>query len=194
MRIWRIRTGIPSRQLERLPAPFARHLSRSALSGYAEYEKVSFKQLNRKTGHRIKYAKVDADAGEEVANEECRSDLYNWMKRMAPTYHPTPASGGDRQALAKELDKARAMANILASQSVEMRLRGQADRLLCESWNERMWSDGEPIDPSRTITRPSTAAFHGWKSSMRGIRASHKIWGMALDDRRRDLMHEEPAH
>jgi Ku70/Ku80 beta-barrel domain len=56
----------------------------------SEYEKVSFKQLNRKTGHRIKYAKVDADAGEEVANEECRSDLYNWMKRMAPTYHPTP--------------------------------------------------------------------------------------------------------
>jgi hypothetical protein len=31
-----------------------------------------------------------------------------------------------------------------------------------------MWSDGEPIDPSRTITRPSTAAFHGWKSSVRG--------------------------
>jgi hypothetical protein len=27
----------------------------------------------------------------------------------------------------------------------------QADRLLCESWNERMWSDGEPIDPSPTI-------------------------------------------
>jgi DNA end-binding protein Ku len=27
-------------------------------------------QLNRKTGHRIKYAKVDADTGEEVANED----------------------------------------------------------------------------------------------------------------------------
>jgi hypothetical protein len=26
----------------------------------------------------------------------------------------------------------------------------QADRLPCESWNERMWSDGEPIDPSPT--------------------------------------------
>lgn len=26
-----------------------------------------------------------------------------------------------------------------------------ADRLLCESWNERMWADGEPIDPSPTI-------------------------------------------
>ncbi len=36
----------------------------------SEPEKVSFNQLNRKTGHRIKYAKVDADTGEEVANED----------------------------------------------------------------------------------------------------------------------------
>src|SRR6187401_1261718 len=36
----------------------------------SESEKVSFNQLNRKTGHRIKYLKVDADTGEEVANED----------------------------------------------------------------------------------------------------------------------------
>jgi DNA end-binding protein Ku len=36
----------------------------------SESEKVSFNQLNRKTGHRIKYAKVDAETGEEVANED----------------------------------------------------------------------------------------------------------------------------
>jgi DNA end-binding protein Ku len=36
----------------------------------SESEKVAFNQLNRKTGHRIKYAKVDADTGEEVANED----------------------------------------------------------------------------------------------------------------------------
>src|ERR1700726_2291340 len=35
----------------------------------SDTEKVSFNQINRKTGHRIKYAKVDADTGEEVANE-----------------------------------------------------------------------------------------------------------------------------
>ena len=40
------------------------------------------------------------------------------------------------------------MANILAAKSAETRAKGeamiqQADRLLCESWNERMWSDGE---------------------------------------------------
>jgi DNA end-binding protein Ku len=36
----------------------------------SESEKISFNQLNRKTGHRIKYAKVDADTGEEVPNED----------------------------------------------------------------------------------------------------------------------------
>jgi DNA end-binding protein Ku len=36
----------------------------------SESEKISFNQLNRKTGHRIKYLKVDADSGEEVANED----------------------------------------------------------------------------------------------------------------------------
>jgi 2-methylcitrate dehydratase PrpD len=45
---------------------------------------------------------------------------------MAPQYHPTPLSGGDRKALAKELGKARAMANILATQSAEMRAKGEA--------------------------------------------------------------------
>jgi hypothetical protein len=61
-------------------------------------------------------------------------------------------SGSHRKALNKELGKARAMTGILAAQSAEMRTKGQAmiqqaDRLLCESWNERMWSDGVPIDP-----------------------------------------------
>ena len=36
----------------------------------SESEKISFNQLNRKTGHRIKYTKVDADTGEEVPNED----------------------------------------------------------------------------------------------------------------------------
>src|SRR6201986_5409478 len=36
----------------------------------SESEKVSFNQLNKQTGHRIKYLKVDADTGEEVPNED----------------------------------------------------------------------------------------------------------------------------
>ena len=35
----------------------------------------------------------------------------------------------------------------------------QADKLLCESWNERMWSDGEPIDPSPTIDQAVNGGF-----------------------------------
>jgi len=36
----------------------------------SESEKISFNQINKNTGHRIKYVKVDADTGEEVANED----------------------------------------------------------------------------------------------------------------------------
>ncbi|WP_426414230.1 hypothetical protein [Bradyrhizobium ganzhouense] len=57
---------------------------------------------------------------------------------MAPKYHPTPLSGGDRKALTKELGKARAMANILATHPAEMQAKGEAliqraDKLLFES-------------------------------------------------------------
>ncbi|TCU63734.1 hypothetical protein EDE08_118113 [Bradyrhizobium sp. R2.2-H] len=83
---------------------------------------------------------------------------------MAPKHHPTPLSGGDRKALAKELGKARAMTSILAAQSAEARAKGealirQADRLLCESWNERMWADGGPIDPSLTIDQAVNGTY-----------------------------------
>src|SRR4051794_25524872 len=36
----------------------------------SESEKISFNQLNRQTGHRVKYLKVDADTGDEVPNED----------------------------------------------------------------------------------------------------------------------------
>jgi DNA end-binding protein Ku len=36
----------------------------------SEAEKISFNQINKKTGHRIRYLKVDADTGEEVPSED----------------------------------------------------------------------------------------------------------------------------
>ena len=36
----------------------------------SDTEKVSFNQINRKTGHRIKYLKVDAETGDEVTSED----------------------------------------------------------------------------------------------------------------------------
>ena len=48
----------------------------------SDTEKVSFNQINRKTGHRIKYAKVDADTGEEVSSE----DIIKGYKVDTDTY------------------------------------------------------------------------------------------------------------
>jgi DNA end-binding protein Ku len=48
----------------------------------SDTEKVSFNQINKKTGHRIKYAKVDADTGEEVASE----DIVKGYKVDTDTY------------------------------------------------------------------------------------------------------------
>ena len=83
---------------------------------------------------------------------------------MAPKHHPTPLSGGDRKALTKELGRARAMTTILVGQAAEARAKGealirQADKLLCESWNERMWADGGPIDPSPTVDQAINGGF-----------------------------------
>src|SRR3954471_12901577 len=36
----------------------------------SDSEKISFNQINKSTGHRIKYLKVDADTGEEVSNDQ----------------------------------------------------------------------------------------------------------------------------
>src|SRR6201993_206775 len=48
----------------------------------SESEKVSFNQINKKTGHRIKYAKVDAETGEEVTND----DIVKGYKVDTDTY------------------------------------------------------------------------------------------------------------
>ena len=48
----------------------------------SESEKVSFNQINRKTGHRIKYSKVDAETGEEVASD----DIVKGYKVDTDTY------------------------------------------------------------------------------------------------------------
>ena len=83
---------------------------------------------------------------------------------MAPKHHPTPLSGGDRKALNKELVKSRAMTGILAGRSEEKRRIGEAlireaDNLACQSWNERMWSDGGPAQPSPMIGQAINGGF-----------------------------------
>src|SRR5246127_3004312 len=36
----------------------------------SDADKISFNQINKNTGHRIKYSRVDAETGEEVSNED----------------------------------------------------------------------------------------------------------------------------
>src|SRR3954471_11811495 len=48
----------------------------------SDSEKISFNQINRNTGHRIKYMKVDADSGEEVSSE----DIMKGYKVDADSY------------------------------------------------------------------------------------------------------------
>jgi DNA end-binding protein Ku len=48
----------------------------------SDSEKISFNQINKNTGHRIKNLKVDADTGEEVSNE----DITKGFKVDTDTY------------------------------------------------------------------------------------------------------------
>ncbi|MEH2612952.1 hypothetical protein [Bradyrhizobium sp. AZCC 1693] len=99
---------------------------------------------------------------------------------MAPKHHPTPLSGGDRKALAKELGRARAMTTILATQSAEARAKAEAmirtaDKLLCESWNERMWADGGPVDPSPTIDQAINGGYSSLQIECSRCRAARDV-------------------
>jgi len=56
------------------------------------------------------------------------------------------------------------MTKIFAERSVEKRRDGEAlireaDNLACQSWNEKMWCDGGPIDPSPTIDQAINGGF-----------------------------------
>src|ERR1700737_73105 len=48
----------------------------------SDSEKINFNQINKNTGHRIKYLRVDADTGEEVSNE----DITKGFKVDTDTY------------------------------------------------------------------------------------------------------------
>ena len=45
-------------------------MSGRSVSGHVRCREISFNQINKKTGHRIRYLRVDAESGEEVPSEE----------------------------------------------------------------------------------------------------------------------------
>ncbi|MCS3447251.1 hypothetical protein M2222_003934 [Bradyrhizobium elkanii] len=52
----------------------------------SESDKISFNQINKKTGHQIKYLKVDADTGEEVDSDDIikgyKVDTDGYLERV----------------------------------------------------------------------------------------------------------------
>ncbi len=77
----------------------------------------------------------------------------------------TPLSGGDRKALKKELHRASAIHGMLYVEGIDKIARGAAlvkegDRLVCEAFNERLWSLGGPLQPSPTIGQAINCGWH----------------------------------
>jgi hypothetical protein len=87
------------------------------------------------------------------------------------------------------------MTGILAGQAEEMRSRAealmrQADKLSCESWNERMWADGEPIDPSPTIDQAINGGFPWLQIECSRCRTSREIDLAALNAPATTFVHD----
>jgi DNA end-binding protein Ku len=57
-------------------------LSDRFVSGHRRFGEISFNQINKNTGHRIKYTRIDAETGEEVSNE----DIVRGFKVDTDTY------------------------------------------------------------------------------------------------------------
>jgi hypothetical protein len=58
----------------------------------------------------------------------------------------------------------RALTKIFAERSAEKRREGEAlireaDDLASQSWNEKMWSDGGPVDPSPTVDQAINGGY-----------------------------------
>jgi hypothetical protein len=50
----------------------------------SEREKISFHQINKNTGNRIKYRKVDAETGDEVESDDSElRQSFNWCRGAA---------------------------------------------------------------------------------------------------------------
>lgn len=87
---------------------------------------------------------------------------------------------------------------VLTRQADELGTKGdsllrQADKLLCESWNERMWADSVPIDPSPSVDQALNRDTLGWRMSARGARRAAMPISRHSPTRRRPLFTILPA-
>ena len=71
----------------------------------SEREKISFHQINKKTGNRIKYRKIDADTGDEVdlrprssrATRSARVSTLSWTPKSSKRLPSRASAHRDRR-------------------------------------------------------------------------------------------------
>lgn len=78
------------------------------------------------------------------------------------------------------------MSVILAQRAEQLRAEGEAlirkaDRFTSESWNEKMWSEGGPADPSPTIGQAINGGFPWLEVECSRCKAMNSIDLAALD-------------
>src|SRR5436305_346892 len=78
----------------------------------SDTEKVSFNQINRKTGHRIKYLKVDAETGDEVTSEDMVDLARHIVEKKSGAFEPELFEDHYETALIDLINKKRSGAPI----------------------------------------------------------------------------------
>ena len=130
-----------------------------------------------------------------TAYSNLKSRVSGWLRSTTRRRYPEETA----RLCKKELGKARAMTKSSRRSRPRCGPKPKACcsrqiRLLCESWNERMWSDGEPGSIHRQLsTRPSTADFHGWRSGAPRCKMPSDVDLAAMNIRRRRSCTTLPA-
>ena len=108
----------------------------------SDSEKISFNQINKKTGHRIKYLKVDADTGEEVASDE----IIKGYKVDTDTY--IEASKDELENIALESTRTTSMSSCRSPTSIPAISSGHTISCPTARW---------ATTPSQSSAKPSAA-------------------------------------
>jgi DNA end-binding protein Ku len=127
----------------------------------SDSEKISFNQINRNTGHRIKYLKVDADTGEEVSND----DIMKGYKVDTDTY--IEVSKDELENIALESTRTIDINEFVPKQDIDPRYLcvfasfHRARRLPVCPNRETLWGLGRhaPKAPERCCRFPSKSRY-----------------------------------
>ena len=94
----------------------------------SEREKISFNQINKNTGNRIRYRKVDAETGEEVDSSVIIKGYEVGVGEALPVSKPNVAvaSGCFRVGLTRLINEQ----DIRTPQHIKNRARNESSRLI----------------------------------------------------------------